>query len=595
MKKYVIICLLGFLAVKSMNAQARQAAAGRLPQAGSATFNNQSRIGMAGRMTPIPKRINMLQYRRTLANFAAHPVNNTAITATAVHTGGNAGSNVRDRMRDNSAVLGLDNYTLGKSFADGSKSRFTLTKSVGSWESRPSYSYVQKKATTSNGDAGWNCVSTTQTFTAQSTSFMNANPNEKGSHLVAGAIYSFDDYSSGNFREYSNDRNPVTVYTTTTVGNNSATIQNPNGQTLSQGVSGIAGQFAADQAGTTAIIQTTSVDNLADYSIEISAGGSYGAFSGSASFSHSESEHHIYFTISAIKPMYTISVQRPANGYFAEGRTPVANSPLVVVQDVTYGARILANLDLTISSKTNLGSLGINYNDGMESANLNFNAIANDKTVKYTINSYMVGVPVHSPMTTLQDFQTQIASIFAQADYHTAAPVQYALTDLDGNALGIESATDAFTTRTCTPADETFVLQSVMASIESGEDGKNSNSEFWMELYNGTPANHTKFAVYYDNGTEFNNKYSPTLNVPFVPNSKPITLTDFKDGGAILLRLSEHGHSRDDWDINTLKLTFNFMSQKGTPQPKMFSISNFRFSDKSNPVFYFNGDFQLVQ
>ena len=159
---------------------------------------------MTGRMIPVPKRINLLQYRRTIASFGAHPVNNTALTANAVHTAGNAGSTtMRDRMRENPAVLGLDNYTLGKSFADGSKVRFTLTKSVGSWENRPVYSYGQKKATPASSDPGWNCVSTTQTFTAQSTSFMNANPNEKGSHLVAGAIYSFDDYSSGNFREFS--------------------------------------------------------------------------------------------------------------------------------------------------------------------------------------------------------------------------------------------------------------------------------------------------------------------------------------------------------------------------------------------------------
>jgi hypothetical protein len=580
--------------MQCMLAQQRRLPSSTGTRSASTQVNNQPRLPMTRRMVPIPKRINLMQFRRNITGFGALPANGTANTVSRMNNSNN-NTNSRDRLVRNSHLLNPANYTLTKTYSDGSKGRFTLTGSIGSWDSKSVYTYGSKQKSSINGDPGWNCVSTTETFNAQSTSFLNANPNEKGSHLVPGAIYSFDDYSSGNFREYSDDRNQVTVYTTTTVGTNSAAIQNPNAQSLSQGVSNIASQFTPDQAGSTQIIQTTSVDNQADYAIQISAGGSYGAFSGSASFSHAESEHHIYFTISAIKPMYTMSVQRPGNGYFADGKTPNANSPLIVVQDVTYGARILANLDITITNKTDLGSLGISYNDGMESANLNFNAVAEDKTIKYTLNAYMVGVQVHSPMTTLKDFEAQIASIFSQADYHSAAPIQYGLSDLDGNALGIESATDKFTTRTCTPADEVYTLQSIMATVETGEDGKNDNSEFWLELYSGLPANLNKFAVFYDNRTEFNKQNTPTLNIPFLNPSRPITLTDFKDGGALLLRLSEHGHSRDDWDINSLNITFNFVSQKGTRIPKTIPIQTFRFSDKSNAVFYFNGNFGLAR
>jgi hypothetical protein len=598
MKKQFIFFLLFSISACSVFAQVKSASGQKYTGSAARQSYAPAQMQNMNRVTPIPKAINFMQPRRSLRAMAANQPqapnvmdNNRKLTSNSV---GHSSMSTTG-YRAAAAIEGM-NYTVGKTYNDGHKAAFTLTHSTSGWETKPVLAKITKAADKpTNSPPGFNCVTSTQTFNAQSTSFMNANPNEKGSHLVAGCIYSFDDYSSGSFKEYTDARNPVTVYTNTTVGNNSSNIQFPNGQTLSQGVSNIIGQFTPSQAGADYAEQYYYSDNQADYQIQISAGGAYGAYSGSASFTHKESEQHIYVTVDVIKPMFTISVQHPQNGYFQDGKTPTANSPLVVVQDVTYGSRILANLDILISAKTNLGSLGLAYNSGVANAHIDFNAIANDKTITYKLNAYYVGVPVNVPITTVQDFEKQVSNIFSQCNFRTAVPIQYGLTDLDGNSLGIETATDQFTSQNCTPADETFTLQSVMATVASGEDGKNDNSEFWMEVYQGTPANHSKIAVYYDNKTEFNNKFTPTLNVGFLPTPQPYTLNDFKDGGAILLRLTEHGHSGDDWDISSIKLTFNFMSQKGTPFVKSFALNQFRFSDKSNPVFYFDGNFALIQ
>jgi hypothetical protein len=597
MKKRVIFSMLFCMSAIILFAQARTTTGHKYINASGTHLQSPSYMHTMARGVPIPKPINFMQYRRNLnAISASSAQSRNTMDYKVTNTSASMQRNSMTSSRFNSAMqLKEMGYTISRTFNDGHRASFTLTRASDNWENKPVFNKVIKTSKPDNSPPGFNCVTSTQTFNAQSTSFMNANPNEKGSHLVAGCIYTFDDYSSGSFREFNDARNPVTVYTTTTVGTNSANIQNPNGQTLSQGISNIVSQFAPGQAGVDYVEQYFSSDNQSDYQIQISAGGSYGAFSGNASFTHNQSEQHIYVTIDVIKPMFTISVQHPQNGYFQEGRTPSANSPLVVVQDVTYGARVLANLDIQISAQTNLGSLGLQYNSGVASARLDFNAIANDKTIKYKINSYFVGVPVTTPITTVQDFDKQISNIFAQSNFRTAVPIQYGLTDLDGNSLGIESATDVFTSTNCTPADEVFTLQSVMATIATGEDGKNDNSEFWLEIYAGTPANHSKVAVYYDNRTEFNNKFTPTLNVGFLPSPQPYTLADFSNGGAVLLRLTAHGHSGDDWDISDLKLTFNFMSQKGTPLVKSFAPTQFRFSDKSNPVFYFDGNFALIQ
>jgi len=48
------------------------------------------------------------------------------------------------------------------------------------------------------------------------------------------------------------------------------------------------------------------------------------------------------------------------------------------------------------------------------------------------------------------------------------------------------------------------------------------------------------------------------------------------------LKLIEHGHSGDDWDISDLKLIFNFVSQKGTQQVRTLDIPSFKLHDTKN-------------
>ena len=223
-------------------------------------------------VTPIPKKIQLITYRRTLVT--APPANNMdhKITNTGV-----AGNRANVTSMSNARVV-VGQPTVSKSFTDGRRASFTLTKNTGSWATAPAYTQTVKGTSTDNSNPGWNCTVSNETFNAQSTSFMNATPAEKGSHLYPGAIYTFDDYSSGNFREYNNGRSPITVYTTTTVGNNSSLIQSPNGATISQGVSNIVNQFSPTQAGADHIEQYLYTENQSDYSIMVAAGGSYSGF-----------------------------------------------------------------------------------------------------------------------------------------------------------------------------------------------------------------------------------------------------------------------------------------------------------------------------
>ena len=153
-----------------------------------------------------------------------------------------------DRMNNKNMLMDVL-YTVQKNFSDGHKASFTLTNNTDTWATDFGYVKKRKDSVVDHSDPSWNCAYITQSVNAQSSSFMNASVNQKGTSLIPGTIYTFEDYARGNFREFRDGRNPIVVWTPTNVGKDSFDIQNPNGQTISQGISNIVNQFSQTQGG----------------------------------------------------------------------------------------------------------------------------------------------------------------------------------------------------------------------------------------------------------------------------------------------------------------------------------------------------------
>ena len=578
------------------------------------------------RMFPIPDKIHFLSFRKSLLKngIQSRPImqnratyTNTSsknILDTRIMNGNSNVKNVMDKKttksnlntRLNSSIQKISLMHTVTKILDGHKVSFTLTDDRSNWANDFAFARKVKDSIADHSDPKWDCASVTLSVDAQSSSFMNASVNQNGTSLIPGTIYTFDDYANGNFREYRDGRNPVVVWTPTNVGKDSFNVQNPNGQTLSQGISNIISQFSQTQGGAAAYEHTIFSNNLSDLNMLVSPGGSYSGFSGFGITKVNQSQHHVYVTYDAIKPLYTIIVQPPSNGYFADGKTPATSSPLVVVQNVTYGTRLLANIDIQTSTFTNYDSLHLAYTDGVDNAALDFSMLANNKSLTYTGNLMVVGTGINIPIISGQNYQQQISDLLAQGNYRTAMPIQYQLTDLDGNVLGVYSMTDQFTVPECTPANEIFYLQSVIASISTGNDGKNSTSHFTLQVGPGTPNNYKLIGTFYDNSTEYKHE-NGIVTVPITfPSNAPensYTWDDFNNGGVIYLALGINQNSglldpvRDDWDIDQLKVTFIFKSQKNTVRQYQVLIPKFRMSDPDRPsaTFYFDAGFHLSQ
>lgn len=548
------------------------------------------------------KKVNSFAKSASLNKLTINPANNQALAAN------NGSKNIMDNTRPGPGSIGRPNSmttsirtsaaataispSITKKTADGSSVTYFLKQSsqISDWGdgSKVKANVASQSPTQYNPTNKMNCHTTILSFNARSTSFMNAQPEMQGSNLIPGMIFDFADLSKGNFNQqrYNFNRSPIGL-TSDVYGANgsiSADVPDPNRESINNGLQSIIKNFAGTPGGSTVQMQITKTENTAEQSLLIAGGGSYGAFSGKASFQQNSSTYHLYYTIDAVKPLFTVGVVPKSTSFYNPGANVDNTGFPVMIQDVTFGARVLANMDIAVSSETDAGDISFNYNDGMESAWGQFKAAIGSKNVSVSINGYLIGFPAKFPgsfSSNPDDFLNMLTTFFNGCDYASAKPVQYALMNLDGDYMGIESITDKATIQECTPANENFKLQSATVILQTGNDDKNSNSEFWLSLASGDPLHPNWIGQFYDNHSEFKRDGNPyQISIPINSN---IMFSDFNsNGGFIALKLIEHNGGNDDWDFQNMDIVLNFMSESGTPKSAKISLGGFKIHDTKN-------------
>lgn len=428
-----------------------------------------------------------------------------------------------------------------------------------------------------------NCHTVSLSFNCQSKSFMNAQPELQGSMLMPGMIFTYEDISNGNFthQNLNFNRYPIHLYVdAASAGQTSVDVSNPNAASINDGVQTLRKNFGGNPGGGDIMYQITKTESTAEQMLAVTAGGSYGAFSGQATFNHNDSKYHINYTVDAIKELFTVNVMPDSLSFYPASYNLPSNGGFpVMVGNVTYGARVLANLDIAFESSSNTAGLDFQYNSIGASAFANIKAAIANKQATATINGYLVGFPSKfggTFNTSLDNFENTLNYFFSGCDYVSAKPVQYTLTNLEGDEMGISSITDKTTIQECTPAGQNFKLQSAYVTFNTGDDDKNDNSEFWLSLGSGNENNPHWAAQIYDNHSKFN-KGGNAWSLSF-PKVAPISFDEFEKGGVLAFKLIAHGHS-DDWDFSSLTLTLNFVSDHGLTKQKTLSLNGFRISD----------------
>lgn len=433
-----------------------------------------------------------------------------------------------------------------------------------------------------SGADGSTCTVETKMLNAASSTFMNVNYNQQAINIFPGAIYRFSDFFSGNYRPLEQGRNPINISTDNLANTSGAvfrTVQNPTGEEIRQQIANIIQPFSTSTGSAGLQYRIFTAENDAELSIKLSAGGGYAGFKASGGFSTQQTEKSYYLTIDAIKPLYTITTSFPANGYFSDKNQETNNPNLIVLKSVTYGTRILANVEVNIATQKDdidfKASFGADSGKGV-SANFSatFNYLKSNKSSRSTVNVYVVGGPINTTIFDKDKLQEQITELLGRCNYQTAQPIAYSFTDINGNVLGMESATDRFTSRKCVPAGSVYKLISATLQVSSGTDTKEQGSNVSFTLVNSNG-----YQVYEsnDNNIEFRNQNDVTLNLRNVPENQ-LTSTAFGNGGYldVFMEPKQIFLGWDAWNFNGATLTLLFQDQNGAQMPYQMNFSNAR-------------------
>jgi hypothetical protein len=222
------------------------------------------------------------------------------------------------------------------------------------------------------------CTTKTQTISAANLSEFGTvfSKTEMLANLYPGAMYHIDDFYNGNFNPIKLERNGMTLTTSVHNLENGASyvnVGNPNYANLSNGVANLFKRHSNNEGeiGYEGFYYNMySVESLAEVDFALNAGGHYLMVSASNSFSSQDKKFHKYLLIDGYKKMFSITATTGLNTT-RNGNSSSMNSmelmlqgdgllkdpsqltkDMVFIDRVTYGARVIALVDLDISDKT---------------------------------------------------------------------------------------------------------------------------------------------------------------------------------------------------------------------------------------------------
>jgi hypothetical protein len=357
--------------------------------------------------------------------------------------------------------------------------------------------------------------------------------------------------------------------------------------TIRDGIATLYGRFTNTNGTGNLAYTAFESDNSSDMNLKVTAGGSGYGFTFNNVFTTTNQSQHVYMTIDARKSMFTINVAPQQTGFFTS-QSEESKANLMVIGSVTYGARILANLDITFNSQSDANAFSAKYNGESYNANVDLNWLSNNSSVQSTINCYVVGGPGSSTISfDKSQLQTQLQNILAGVTYANARPIMFQLYDMAGDIIGSQSATDQFNVQTCIPAGTNAPVVNLANGYVSGvcgNDGKDHDTHYTYTLYNSAG---NVAGSYTNNGnssemdahTNFSNILSVVTSALY---------TDFKNGGRMHLHIEPNGN--DTWDIQSLTLSLSF--NNGSPIAPMTWTNVVVSQNNKDYDFSFDGGFQ---
>lgn len=414
------------------------------------------------------------------------------------------------------------------------------------------------------------CYTTIEKVTANSTNFLSVSATGEG--IYPGAVYKYDDFYKANFQNNVVNAWPRNAIAITSDGAQSITVDNPNPTALKNAANSFVPNIRSG-IGTIAQSQYTYSTNFTSLMVNATAGGAYSGFSGMASFNFNKSDSSVYITYDYRVIVYNLTAELPASGFFTDPEKEKTQN-LIWISNVSYGARILANVKIN-ASQLKIGA-GVQFQYG-DPSKAGFKAagdfVSQNKNMQCAINTYTVGLPsgsILSPTmtTSLGDLDTQIRAALNAVNPQSARPVMYTLYNMAGDRIAVESATDTYPNTLCIPNDAVYrIIGQPKVKLKTGAgafDDKLAGSVGKVSLLCCGTGKNTMFT------SETNVKFAPDSDNDFPLSQRSVTmLDDLKNGITLEISLNPTQILGvfDEWRIVSAVLEFELADQNNTPFP----------------------------
>lgn len=439
----------------------------------------------------------------------------------------------------------------------------------------------------------WNSSTYSETFTASSSSFLSNDYASNTVRIVPGAIYPYEEFFRGNLPRELGERNPMLMYTggTNLKGPGSGNVQNPTFANCLSARLSLAHSYSGSPANVETSYQVSESNNSADLNLQLSGGASAFGLSFSDAFQHQSSENTVSLTIDARKALYAVAVETPDGGFFKDSR--VEQTPnLVVVGQVVYGARVLANYNLTFNSVKDANDFRASYNGITFNANAAFDYVQSHQSTVSNINGYIVGGPSNGTKVSFSKngLEAAINRTISKVGYLDAQPISYKLYDMAGDLVGVESATDQFTITQAVPSGNPARLKDARVRFDTGSDDKDDDSRLVVYVYPGTSSGNGKNGAVLAYEQQGNDKFAENTTRYVNLQTANLDTTSFvkSNGGHIHLDLFRNGH--DTWIVRNMSIILDF--EDGSSQT--VQVGGFSTSQGQGALdWYFGPDYKI--
>ncbi len=439
--------------------------------------------------------------------------NNNAANGTVLTINGNAGqqtfalqpvnavvNNNVTKVQKSSSVLAAANSVYLK-LSDGTSVQRSLN--AGAVQRLKQGDYKKEISSTQKDET---CETKTARIDMETKDFIPVTASRYLEYNAPGLIYDVRRFYSGDYtnrQEFANgeNRNPITIATTVrnTSGKITESVTLPTKNSINQGIANLQQGYSLDPLQTTnqsMIYRSSYVQSNTEMQMKIGASGYYMMASFNSAMNIANAKETKTFFIEAEKELFTLSTDKPENGFF---NTDIANvGELGYISSVSYGVKIIGKIEVENSAESLGGSFTGMINAGFAGGRFDFEAVSRESNKNVKCFFYVIGGKSETVTgTSLSDVYYKVNQILAGVNYKTCMPIRLEFRSVaTGSPITYKDATNNFVYDVCTPKAIAEANKNLSIKINSlapiGTDIE-MYGDIWAELWSPTHGDLKKY------------------------------------------------------------------------------------------------------